>query len=71
MSILKIPINFEGSLGEKTIYTLFDSGSTFSCISEEAVENLENLTPLLHPKEVATASEGLYMTINHAVRLDL
>lgn len=70
MSILKIPLNFEGSLGEKTIYTLFDSGSTFSCISEESVENLENLTPLLHPKKVATASEGIYMTITHAVRLD-
>ena len=70
MSILKIPIYYEGSLGDKTIYTLFDSGSTFSCISEESVSDLENLIPLNHPKEVATASEGVYMIITHAVPLD-
>ena len=70
MSILKIPIHYEGSLGEKVLYTLFDSGATFSCISEDAVEDLEKLVPLHKPKRVATASEGHFMEIRHAVRLD-
>ncbi|MCU0325634.1 MAG: retropepsin-like domain-containing protein [Spirosomaceae bacterium] len=70
MSILKIPIHYEGSLGEKVLYTLFDSGATFSCISPEAVEDLEQLIPLHRPKRVATASEGAYLEITHCVRLD-
>ena len=37
MSIIKIPLHYEGSQGEKVIYTLFDSGATFSCISEDAI----------------------------------
>lgn len=35
MSIIKIPLRFEGSKDEAVIYTLFDSGATFSCISQE------------------------------------
>ena len=75
MSILKIPIHYEGSLGEKVLYTLFDSGATrrrtvFSCISEDAVEDLEKLVPLHKPKRVATASEGHFMEIKHRVTLD-
>jgi len=27
--IIKIPVRYEGENGEKTLYTLFDSGSTF------------------------------------------
>lgn len=38
MSIIKLPLHYEGSLGEKTLNTQFDSGATFSCISAEAVE---------------------------------
>ena len=32
MGIIRIPMRFEGSKGEKILYTLFDSGATFSCI---------------------------------------
>ncbi len=70
MSILRIPLHFEGSLGEKVLYTLFDSGATFSCISPDAVEDLEQLVLLRHPKMVATASEGTYLKIEHRVTLD-
>ena len=70
MSILKFPIHYEGSLGEKTLYTLFDSGATLSCINPDYVKDLEKLIPLYHPKRVATASEGHYIEIRHAVRLD-
>jgi hypothetical protein len=70
MSIIKIPIHYEGSLGEKTLYTLFDSGATFSCINEEYVQDIETMLPLPRPLRVATASEGTYMEIKHAVRMD-
>jgi hypothetical protein len=43
MSIIKLPLRYEGSLGKKTIYTLFDLGTTFSCINEAAVEGVESL----------------------------
>lgn len=70
MSILKIPLHYEGSKGEKVLYTLFDSGATFSCISPEAVKGLERLIKLRHPKRVATASEGSFLMIEHRVTLD-
>jgi hypothetical protein len=38
MSIIKLPIRYEGSQGEKVLYTLFDSGATFSCINARDVE---------------------------------
>ncbi len=70
MSILKFPIRYEGSQGEKTLYTLFDSGATFSCINPDMVEDLEKLIPLHRPKMVATASEGHYLEIKYRVVLD-
>lgn len=70
MSIIKLPLRFEGSLGEKQLYTLFDSGATFSCISAEAVEDLEEKLKLRRPLEVATASAGQYLKIEYSTRLD-
>ncbi len=70
MSIIKIPLHYEGSLGEKTLYTLFDSGSTFSCISPEAAEGLGNHEKLFRPMEVSTAAVGHYLRIEQALRLD-
>ena len=40
MSIIKLPIPYEGSQGEKTLLTLFDSGATFSCINADSVKGL-------------------------------
>ncbi len=70
MSIIKLPLHYEGSLGEKTIYTLFDSGATFSCISEDAVEGLETLVKMRHPLQVATASIGNFLHIEYRVAID-
>jgi hypothetical protein len=41
MSILKLPLHFEGSEGEKTGYTLFDSGVSFSCVNPDFLGQLE------------------------------
>ncbi len=70
MSIIKLPLLFEGSKGEKTINTLFDSGATFSCMSLKVAEGLATLEKMRHPIEVATASEGTYLRIEYAIRLD-
>ena len=70
MSIIKLPIRYEGSQGEKILYTLFDSGATFSCINADDIKGIEKLVRLKKPKIVATASEGHFMEIKHAVRLD-
>ena len=68
--ILRIPIRYEGSKGDKILYTLFDSGATYSCISDEQVEVLEELIKLHTPLRLATASVGTYMEITHRTTLD-
>lgn len=68
--ILRIPLRFEGSKGERTLYALFDSGATYSCISEESVEDLEELIKLHTPLRLATASEANFMEIMYTTRLD-
>ena len=70
MSILKIPLRYEGSQGEAVIYSLFDSGASFSCISPEFAAQLANLERIRHPLEIATAAVGSHLTIDHVVRLD-
>jgi hypothetical protein len=57
MSIIKLPIRYEGSQGENTLCALFDSVATISCIHADRVESVEKPVKLRHPKEVATASE--------------
>ena len=70
MSIIKIPLHFEGSQGEATFYSLFDSGAYFSCISPECAEQIANFEKLWKPMEIATAAVGHYLKITHCVRLD-
>ena len=70
MGIIRIPLRFEGSKGEKVLYTLFDSGATFSCINNNSADFIESPTKLRTPLEVATASQGHYMKITEAFRAD-
>ncbi len=68
--IIRLPLRFEGSKGEKNLYALFDSGATYSCINNEIVEDLEILTPLHTPMKLATASDSTYIEITNRVTLD-
>ena len=52
------------------LYALFDSGATYSCISNESVEDLEELLQLHTPLRLATASEATFMEIVNTTRLD-
>lgn len=68
MSIIKLPLRFEGSKGERILYALFDSGANLSCINEEYAIQLANLEAFLHPRKLATASEHHFIEISHAIR---
>ena len=68
--ILRLPLRFEGSKGEKILYALFDSGATYSVINEELVEELEVLIPLHTPMKMITASASTFMEIKYRVALD-
>jgi predicted aspartyl protease len=70
MSIIKQPLLFAGSKGEKYIYTLYDSGANLSCINPDFIEDLETPTHLGRVRRVATAAEGHFIEVTHAVRLD-
>jgi predicted aspartyl protease len=70
MGIIRIPLRFEGSIGERTLYALFDSGATFSCLRADVAADIEEAKELRTPMEVATASEGHYIKISEALRAD-
>jgi len=38
MSIARIPLHFDGWLGEKIGYSLFDSGASFSCVHRDFLD---------------------------------
>lgn len=68
--VIKLPVLFEGSAGSKTLYALFDTGATFSCIHPEFAEIIAKPEKLFRPLEVATASDGIFMKIKEAIRSD-
>jgi hypothetical protein len=70
MSIIKNPLLYVGSQGEKYLYTLYDSGANLSCIHPDALESLELPVSLGRTRLIGTASEGHYIEVNEAVRLD-
>ena len=70
MGIIRIPLRFEGSVVEKVVYALFDSGATFSCLRPDIAAEIEEAKKLRKPMEVASASEGHYVKITEALRAD-
>ena len=68
--ILKIPVRFEGTKGEKILYTLFDSDTTFSCMHPDFAEEIAEPQKMLTPLEVATASQGTYLKISERITPD-
>ena len=70
MSVIKVPLLYIGSKGEKRLYTLFDSGANLSCISPEFVDQLEVPLSLGRERKMATASEAHFIVIKERVTLD-
>jgi hypothetical protein len=69
MSVIKIPMLFAGSKGEKTLYALFDSGANLSCINPDYA-TIANLESLGRTRSISTASEGHYIEVKEVIRLD-
>lgn len=70
MSIIKQPLLFAGSKGEKHIYTLYDSGANLSCINPEMLKGLETPVSLGRVRKIATAAEGHFIEVSQRVSLD-
>ncbi|MBN9379311.1 MAG: hypothetical protein J0H74_01015 [Chitinophagaceae bacterium] len=70
MSIIKHPLLYVGSKGEKNLYTLFDSGANLSCINPDLIGDIEKPISLGRIRKLATASEGHFIEVKEAVRLD-
>ncbi|MCW3087337.1 MAG: hypothetical protein JWQ78_723 [Sediminibacterium sp.] len=70
MSVIKLPLLYVGSQGEKHLYTLFDSGANLSCISPDFVKALEVTSSLGRERKIATASEAHFIVIKERVTLD-
>jgi hypothetical protein len=67
MGLIRIPLRFEGSVGEKNVYALFDNRATFSFLRYDIANEIEVPSKLRRPLEVATASEGHYIKIEEAI----
>lgn len=70
MSVIKIPVRYEGSNGERVLYTLFDSGATFSCINPEYASLIADPDKIRVPLRVATASENAYLFVEERIAAD-
>ena len=70
MSVIKLPLLFVGSKGKKKLYTLFDSGANLSCIHPDYVQDIADKQHLGRVRKIATASEGHFIEVKDAVRLD-
>ena len=70
MSIIRIPLRFTGSKGEKMVYALFDSGATYSCLNMDVAHEIETPTKLYEPMEIGTASSSHCVVIEEAMRAD-
>ena len=70
MSVIKLPLLYAGSKGEKILYTLFDSGANLSCVHPDCITRVEEAVHLGRVRKVYTASEGHYIEIKERVTLD-
>lgn len=68
--IIKIPVRYEGSNGEKILYTLFDSGAAFSCIHPDHVPDIAAPNKMRKPLEAVTAATGSLIRIDERISTD-
>ena len=70
MSIIKHPLLYVGSKGEKHLYTLFDSGANLSCINPDFIDGITSTIPLGIVRNMQTASAGQFIEVKERVILD-
>ena len=70
MSVIKLPLLYLGTKGEKRLYTLFDSGANLSCINPDYINDLEAPVKLNRTRLLATASEGHYIEVKERITVE-
>ncbi len=70
MVVLQKPVKLAGSKGEEEVVAIFDSGSTYSCITPELATKLEVVVKLPEPMDFVTAEEGRKLTATQRVSLN-
>lgn len=61
---------FIGGLGEKRLYSLFDTGANLSCIHPDFITGLARADSLGRVRQMATASDAHFIEITEVVRVD-
>lgn len=69
MSIIKQPVLYVGLKNEARLYTLFDSGAEYSCISEEHIDDICTVHPCLR-RRFATASGEHFLEVKGMAHLN-
>lgn len=67
MSIIRLPIRFEGSLGERNLYALFDTGASYSGIRPDLAEEIAHIEVLPKPMHFITARAGNFLTVTQRI----
>jgi hypothetical protein len=70
LGIITKRMRLVGSLGEREVDGLFDSGASYSLIRREVAEQLANLEPLPQPMTFEMAEQGATVTARERVVLD-
>jgi hypothetical protein len=70
MSIIKQPLLFAGSLGEKHLQVLYDSGKEYSCINPKFLDNVETPVQLEKSFMIRTMFESRLFEVRQVVQLD-
>lgn len=68
--VLTETLEYYGSKGHADLMTLFDSGSTFSCLNPQTAAKLGIVEKLYSPLMVETADKGHFLKIEESVRLE-
>lgn len=67
MSVIKLPLYFTGSKGEKHLLTLFDSVANLSCINPDYASQLGNEENFGRIRQIGTASKGHFIEVKHVI----
>lgn len=69
MAVIQKEIELIGSKGKIKEITLFDSGSTYSCIKTEIAKKIGLIDQLPKPLKLELAEERKFLTVNKVTRL--
>ncbi len=68
MGIIRLPILFRGSMNDKFLYCLFDSGANYSFLRKDIAEQVEPLIQLREPLRMTIADANNFMMVEYATR---